>query len=193
MPTGWPLPCTARTELMTTPPDPPLSPQRPLPTHFAYGLSSKLLAAVVIALASVPLLTVLAFLVTHPPRLDELGPMLLVILFLLALPVFAILRFGDAFRRFEVQRGQLRVIVPTKTWTLGWRDVRQVVRRSHGFQPSASFKVSLQVEAQQGKMIWLALFDSSLPGAEDLYAQVLGHTPHLRPKELVDERSLLRR
>ncbi|MCB0001852.1 MAG: hypothetical protein KDI07_19750 [Anaerolineae bacterium] len=156
-------------------------------TSFAYGLGSRVWAVTVMALASVPLIYVLAFLVTHVPPLDELGPVLLVLLFLLAPPIFAALRYGDAFRRFDVQPYRLQVTPLLRPWAIRWKDISRIVRRSAGRGAYQPFKVSLEIDLGDGKSAWVALFDSSLPGADELYAQIVAHTPHIRPKELVDE------
>lgn len=165
----------------------------PRPAVFVYGLTSRVWAAGITTAACVPLLYVLAFLVRNPPGASDIGPILLVLVFLLVPPVFAGLRFGDAFRRFEVQPHRLHVRQPLRTWSIRWRDISRIVRRSRGRGAGGSFRVSVQVQLANGKSTWIALFDSSLPGAEDLYAQITAHTPHIRPKELVDEPSLLGR
>lgn len=158
----------------------------PSPAAFAYGVASRLWAATITVVACVPLLYVLVFLVRNPPGAADVGPILLVLVFLLVPPVFAWLRFGDAFRRFEVRPYQLVAQQPLRSWTLRWRDVSRVVRRSRG-RGGQSFRVSVQVQSGDGKSTWIALFDSSLPRADELYAQIVAHTPHIRPKELVDE------
>lgn len=162
-------------------------------TRFAYGLGSRAWAVTVIAIASVPLLYVLAFLLTHLPAAEELGAVLLAVLFLLAPPIFAVLRYGDAFRRFEVQPYRLMVTPLARSWSIRWKDITRVARRNRGRGPARPFKVSVEVDLENGKTTWIALFDSSLPGAEDLYRQLVAHTPHIRPKELTDERDWLGR
>lgn len=162
-------------------------------TRFAYGLGSRVWAVTVMAIASVPLIYVLAFLVTHLPALEELGPVLLVLIFLLAPPIFAVLRFGDAFRRFEVQPYRLQITPLLRPWSLRWKDISRIVRRNRGRGVGQPFKVSVEVDLGDGKSAWVALFDSSLPGADELYTQIVAHTPRIRPKELVDERGWLGR
>lgn len=162
-------------------------------TRFAYGLGSRVWALTVTAIASVPLLYVLAFLVTHLPSTEELGPVFLAVLFLLAPPIFAVLRYGDAFRRFEVQPYRLMIIPLARPWSIRWKDISRIVRRSQGRGPFRLFKISVEVDLGEGKSAWVALFDASLPGAEDLYRQIIAHTPHIRPKELIDDRDWLGR
>lgn len=135
----------------------------------------------------------LTFLVTHVPAVDELGPVLLVLIFLMAPPIFAVLRYGDAFRRFEVQPYRLQITPLLRPWSIRWRDISRIVRRSTGCGAGQPFKVSVEVDLGDGKFAWVALFDSSLPGADDLCAQIAAHTPRIRPKELVDERDWLGR
>lgn len=168
--------------------DPP-----PQQTRFAYRLGSRVWAVTVTLFVSVPLLYVLEFLVGNLPAADELGAVLLVVLFLLAPPIFAVLRYGEAFRRFEVQPYHLVVTPWLRSWSIRWRDVSRIVRRNKGRGAGRPFKVSVEVDLGNGKYAWVALFDSSLPGAEELYAQVVAHTHHIRPKELVDERDWLGR
>lgn len=162
-------------------------------TRYAYGLGSRVWAVSVIAIASAPLLYVLIFLATHLPAAEELGPVLLAVLFLLAPPVFAVLRYGDTFRRFEVQAYRLTVVPFGRSWSIRWKDITRIVRRTRGRGPARPFKVSVEIDLGRGKSAWIALFDSSLPGAEDLYRQIITHTPHIRPKELTDERDWLGR
>lgn len=162
-------------------------------TRFAYGLGSRVWALTVTAIASVPLVYVLAFLATHLPAAGELGPVLLAVLFLLAPPIFAVLRYGDTFRRFEVQPYRLVVTPLARPWSIRWKDISRIVRRSRGSGPLRPFKISVEVDLGNSKSAWVALFDSSLPGAEDLYRQIIAHTPHIRPKELTDERDWLGR
>lgn len=165
----------------------------PLRTRFAYGLGSRVWAVAVTLIVSVPLVYVLVFLVANLPSAGEVGSVLLVLLFLMAPPIFAILRYGDAFRRFEVQPYRLVVTPWLRPWSIRWRDISRVVRRTRGQGAGRPFKVSVQVDLGNGKTAWIALFDSSLPGAQELYAHILAHTPHIRPRELVDDHGLLGR
>jgi len=118
---------------------------------------------------------------------------LLAVLFLLTPPIFAVLRYGDAFRRFEVQPYRLTITPLARPWSIRWKDISRIVRRSRSRGSGHPFKVSVEVDLGEGKSAWVALFDSSLPGAEDLYRQIIAHTPHIHPKELVDERIWLGR
>lgn len=157
---------------------------RPLPTSFAYSLPRRILVMTFVGLLSVPLLTMLAFLATHPPRTGDLGPLLVALLFVLAPPLFMVLRFGHTFRRFEVRPHQLAVSTLGHRWQIEWRDVTQVIRR---IRPAGTYRVRVRTESRQGVEDWVELFDSALPAADQLYAQLLHHTPQVRPKEIQDD------
>ena len=81
----------------------------------------------------------------------------------------------------------LQITPLLRPWSIRWKDINRIVRRSRGSGAGQPFKVSVEVDLGDGKSAWVALFDSSLPGADDLYAQIVAHTPRIRPKELVDE------
>lgn len=157
---------------------------RPLPTTFAYSLLRRILLMALIGLLSVPLLTMLAFVATHLPRAGDLGPLLIALLFVLAPPLFMILRFGHNFRRFEVHPHHLAVATLWHRWQIDWRDVTQIIRR---MRLGGSYKVRVKTETRHGIEDWIELFDSALPDADQLYAQVLRHTPQVRPKEIRDD------
>ena len=159
-----------------------------LPTRFAYGRFSRLAVALLTAALSVPLVYVLAFLVTHPPSTVDVGPTLIILLFLLAPPIFAWLRYGHYFRQYEVQPRQLVVRSLWQEGKIEWREVARIVRRfRRPIWGGSSYKVRLRLESATGKPEWIDLFDSALPGADALYAQVVRHAPHVRPKEIDDE------
>ena len=159
-----------------------------LPTIYTYRLTSRVFAAVLPALFSVPLLYVLAFLVTHLPGTDDLGPLFVVILFLLAPPIFMLLRFGHYFRRFEVKPRHLGVSTLWMRWSVEWGSVTRIIRRGRrNIWGDRSYKVRVRVEAPDGQVDWIDLFDSVLPDADGLYAQLVRHVSHIKPKEIEDD------
>lgn len=160
---------------------------RELPTRYAYGPVSRLLVAGGTLLASFPLASILAFLAGNPPAVADLGPLMLAVLFLVAPPIFLILRFGHYFRSFEV--GERRLVVTTlgQHWEIYWYDVTRIIRRSRR-RPwgQRSYRVHIKLDLADGSSDWIQLFDNALPGADDLYAQLLRHTPRVTPTEIVD-------
>ncbi|MEA3335499.1 MAG: hypothetical protein U9R25_06275 [Chloroflexota bacterium] len=160
-----------------------------LPTTFQYSLLRRVFALALGLAVSVPLITVLFFLAGNLPSASELGPVFVVLLFLLAPPVFAFLRFGYYFRRFDVGAGQLLVGSLTGSDTVRYRDITRLVRRwRRSVWLGRSYKVRIEFETADGKRDWEFLFDSALTGADDLYAQLVRHVSHIKPKE-IDDRS----
>jgi hypothetical protein len=165
-----------------------LTDEEALPTTYAYRLTSRIFATALPTLFSVPLLYVLVFLVTHLPDISDLGPLFVVILFLLTPPVFMLLKFGHYFRRFEVQPRHLDVSTLWMHWSVEWRNVTRIIRRGRrNIWGDRSYKVRVRVEAPDGRVDWVDLFDSVLPEADRLYAQLLRHVSHIKPKEIEDD------
>lgn len=156
-----------------------------LPTNYTYRLTRKIFAAALPALFSVPLLYVLAFLVTNLPSIDDLGPLFVVILFLLTPPIFMLLKFGHYFRRFEVRPRNLGVSTLWMHWSVEWHDVTRIIRRGRrNMWGDKSYKVRVRIETADGRVDWIDLFDSVLPGADGLYAQLVRHVSHIKPREI---------
>lgn len=161
-----------------------------LPTSYRYSLVSRILAAALIIVISLPLAYVLVFLATHLPALSDLGPLLIGVLFVLVPPVLITLRFAHYFRSFEVEPQRLAVSTLWMRWEVPWRDITRIVRRT---RPSTwrtrFYRVRVEVQTTRGGIEWVELFDSDLSGSDQLYAQVLRHAPQLRSREIVDDLS----
>lgn len=157
-------------------------------TVFAYSLLSRVLVAGFVLAVSLPLITILAFLLQNFPGPGELGPLLIALLFVLVPPVFVLLRFGHYFRRFEVQPRYLVVATLWFRWDLEWRDITRVMRRTRlGRWGASAFRVRVKMEIQPGREEWMDLFDSSLPDADQLYTQLLQHVPHVSAADIKDD------
>lgn len=170
------------------PPDAPV-----LPADFAYSRLSRVLAGLLTLALAAPLVLMLVFLVSNPPSREDVGPVLIALLFFLLPPMLVWLRQSRRFWRYQVQPQRLVAISLGRRWELEWRRIAAVVRRDHHTALlGGSFRVRIKVIHARGEE-WIDLFDSAMPQAEAFYSQLLAHTPHIRPKELEDAAPWFRR